>query len=114
MVSVGTDGGGNRPLEADDAPNRGAHDSSTFPRKSMKHNGAKFPLAPALLSILLFAVGLYLFFANRDNKSKRVAVLVLGDIGRSPRMQNHAVSFARAGWDVDLVGFRGTSQMKTR
>jgi hypothetical protein len=112
-VSVGTDGGGNRPLGADEASNRAARDSSTFPRKTMKRNDAKFPSVPALLSILLFAVGLYLFFANRDNKTKRVAVLVLGDIGRSPRMQNHAVSFARAGWDVDLVGFRGTSQMTT-
>ena len=41
-------------------------------------------------------------------RSKRVAILVLGDIGRSPRMQNHAVSLAKAGWNVDLIGFRGT------
>jgi beta-1,4-mannosyltransferase len=41
------------------------------------------------------------------NKAKRVAVLVLGDVGRSPRMQNHAVSLARAGWQVDLIGNRG-------
>jgi beta-1,4-mannosyltransferase len=40
-------------------------------------------------------------------KAKRVAVLVLGDVGRSPRMQNHAVSLARAGWQVDLIGNRG-------
>jgi beta-1,4-mannosyltransferase len=42
------------------------------------------------------------------NTSKRIAVLVLGDIGRSPRMQNHAVSLAKAGWNVDLIGFKGT------
>ena len=41
------------------------------------------------------------------SKAKRVAVLVLGDVGRSPRMQNHAVSLARAGWQVDLIGNRG-------
>jgi beta-1,4-mannosyltransferase len=41
------------------------------------------------------------------NKAKRVAVLVLGDVGRSPRMQNHAVSLARAGWQVDLIGNKG-------
>jgi hypothetical protein len=40
-------------------------------------------------------------------KPGRVAVLVLGDVGRSPRMQNHAVSFAKADWQVDLIGFRG-------
>jgi len=39
--------------------------------------------------------------------TKRATVLVLGDVGRSPRMQNHAVSFAKAGWQVDLVGFKG-------
>ena len=110
---MGTDGGGNRPFGADDASNRGARGSPTFPREPMKHNGAKFSSVPALLSLLVFAIALSLFFRKKDNKSKRVVVLVLGDIGRSPRMQNHAVSFARAGWDVDLVGFRGTSQMKT-
>lgn len=43
----------------------------------------------------------------RHNKSKCVAVLVLGDIGRSPRMQNHAVALANAGWKVELIGFKG-------
>jgi hypothetical protein len=42
------------------------------------------------------------------NKSKCVAVLVLGDLGRSPRMQNHAVALANAGWKVELIGSRGT------
>lgn len=37
----------------------------------------------------------------------RVIVLVLGDIGRSPRMQNHALSIARNGGKVDLVGYDG-------
>jgi beta-1,4-mannosyltransferase len=34
-----------------------------------------------------------------------VQVLVLGDIGRSPRMQYHALSIARHGGKVDLVGY---------
>ena len=34
----------------------------------------------------------------------RTAVIVLGDLGRSPRMQYHAASLAEAGHDVDLVG----------
>ena len=37
----------------------------------------------------------------------RVVVLVLGDIGRSPRMQYHALSIARKGGVVDLVGYNG-------
>ena len=38
----------------------------------------------------------------------RTAVIVLGDLGRSPRMQYHAASLAAAGHDVDLVGLEGT------
>lgn len=38
----------------------------------------------------------------------RVAVLVLGDVGRSPRMQYHALSLAsHNGTDVVLVGYSG-------
>ncbi|KAL4778962.1 glycosyl transferases group 1-domain-containing protein [Aspergillus varians] len=33
-------------------------------------------------------------------------VLVLGDIGRSPRMQYHALSIARGGGQVDIIGYR--------
>ncbi|XP_020902415.2 chitobiosyldiphosphodolichol beta-mannosyltransferase [Exaiptasia diaphana] len=43
---------------------------------------------------------------------KRVSVVVLGDVGRSPRMQNHALSFAKAGFHVDLVGFGGSRLIK--
>src|SRR5262245_46178947 len=37
----------------------------------------------------------------------RAAVVVVGDIGRSPRMQYHARALAAAGADVDLVGYEG-------
>ena len=37
----------------------------------------------------------------------RTAVIVLGDLGRSPRMQYHALSLADGGGEVDLVGFEG-------
>ncbi|EAW07024.1 chitobiosyldiphosphodolichol beta-1,4 mannosyltransferase [Aspergillus clavatus NRRL 1] len=33
-------------------------------------------------------------------------ILVLGDIGRSPRMQYHALSIARAGGQVDIIGYQ--------
>lgn len=36
-----------------------------------------------------------------------VQVLVLGDIGRSPRMQYHAMSIAKHGGRVDVIGYRG-------
>ena len=39
--------------------------------------------------------------------SKHITIVVLGDLGRSPRMQYHAVSMAKAGFTVSLVGSVG-------
>ena len=39
----------------------------------------------------------------------RTAVIVIGDLGRSPRMQYHAASLAAAGGDVDLIGLEGAA-----
>jgi len=48
--------------------------------------------------------------ASAADKSKvSVQVLVLGDIGRSPRMQYHAMSIAKHGGRVDVIGYQGTS-----
>lgn len=47
---------------------------------------------------------------QQQHKSKRhVVVMVLGDVGRSPRMQYHALSLVREDEDmqVSLVGYRG-------
>lgn len=44
---------------------------------------------------------------------KRTQILVLGDIGRSPRMQYHALSLAKLGVAVDLIGYVGKSRMMT-
>jgi beta-1,4-mannosyltransferase len=38
----------------------------------------------------------------------RAAVVALGDLGRSARMQYHALALAGCGVDVDLVGYEGT------
>ena len=35
-------------------------------------------------------------------------IVVLGDVGRSPRMQYHALALASAGAEVDVVGYAGT------
>lgn len=37
----------------------------------------------------------------------RVQILVLGDIGRSPRMQYHALSIAKHAGQVDIIGYHG-------
>ncbi|KAB8217166.1 glycosyl transferases group 1-domain-containing protein [Aspergillus novoparasiticus] len=42
--------------------------------------------------------------ASTDPKTT-VQILVLGDIGRSPRMQYHALSIARGGGQVEIIGY---------
>ena len=44
---------------------------------------------------------------GNEKPRQRIQIFVLGDIGRSPRMQYHALSIARHGADVDLVGYTG-------
>jgi beta-1,4-mannosyltransferase len=47
---------------------------------------------------------------RRPRKSpaiRTVAVLVLGDVGRSPRMMYHAESFAKTGFETYVVGYEG-------
>jgi len=43
----------------------------------------------------------------RWKQGRSVQVVVLGDIGRSPRMQYHALSIAKHGGRVFLIGYQG-------
>lgn len=43
-----------------------------------------------------------------SGEKKSVCVVVVGDVGRSPRMQYHALSLAKEGFDVDVVGYSGS------
>ena len=52
-------------------------------------------------------LSLYIVFNYLVRGKKSVCIVVLGDTGRSPRMQYHATSFATEGFDVDLVGYGG-------
>ncbi|KAI9141005.1 hypothetical protein BKA69DRAFT_1167065 [Paraphysoderma sedebokerense] len=45
---------------------------------------------------------------QQHQKQKRAAVLVLGDIGRSPRIQYHATCIAQSGIHVDFIGYLST------
>jgi len=48
------------------------------------------------------------FVRPRNQHTLRsVAILVLGDIGRSPRMMYHAKSFAENDFETDLIGYGG-------
>ena len=44
---------------------------------------------------------------TKNPDDEHVQILVLGDIGRSPRMQYHAISVAKQGKKVDLIGYKG-------
>src|SRR5258707_9388599 len=46
-------------------------------------------------------------------RGRRVLVIVLGDVGRSPRMLYHALALAEAGAEVDLAGYGGTGVSET-
>lgn len=46
---------------------------------------------------------------HSNHSSRSVAILVLGDIGRSPRMMYHAQSFAETGFVTHLIGYGGGS-----
>ncbi|MCJ1404487.1 mannosyltransferase [Xylographa trunciseda] len=68
-----------------------------------------------VLSSVSLVVVLYLLpvdFSNNDEQSQeppRYQILVLGDIGRSPRMQYHAISLGKHEKAVDLIGYLGMS-----
>lgn len=42
-----------------------------------------------------------------EKEREQVAVVVLGDLGHSPRMNYHALSLAKEGFEVNLIGFHG-------
>jgi len=63
-------------------------------------------LLPVAVVVLIFVLASGL--RGRDELAHlNVCVLVLGDIGRSPRMQYHALSLSRHGYSVTLIGFLG-------
>ncbi|OAA81368.1 hypothetical protein LEL_00913 [Akanthomyces lecanii RCEF 1005] len=46
----------------------------------------------------------------QDPKDNHVQIIVLGDIGRSPRMQYHAISVAKHGKKVDIIALKETAR----
>lgn len=51
--------------------------------------------------------------SDSSSRSKTsVQILVLGDIGRSPRMQYHALSIAKNGGKVVVIGYKGEFERK--
>jgi beta-1,4-mannosyltransferase len=59
----------------------------------------------ALLLLVRFRLITPSVYNKGSEKRVSVQIVVLGDVGRSPRMQYHALSIAKHGGRVDLVGF---------
>lgn len=47
---------------------------------------------------------------RRSSLGRSAAVIVLGDVGRSPRMCYHVQSLADDGWRVAVLGYKGEQQ----
>lgn len=60
-----------------------------------------------MLLLLLLTLGWRSLRRKNGGNERRVCVLVLGDVGRSPRMQYHSISLSKHGFTVTLVGFLG-------
>jgi beta-1,4-mannosyltransferase len=58
-----------------------------------------------ILSLVL--VKFYIWKNTKRSNGKHVCVIVLGDLGRSPRMNYHCLSFANAGYNVSFIGYKG-------
>ncbi|CCL99964.1 uncharacterized protein FIBRA_01989 [Fibroporia radiculosa] len=68
-----------------------------------------FPLGLVItVLVLLWAVWFFFLKAREQPAFRSVAVLVLGDIGRSPRMMYHAESFATNDFETYLIGYAGS------
>ncbi|MCO5565804.1 hypothetical protein L7F22_019479 [Adiantum nelumboides] len=75
-------------------------------------------IVAGILMLATFAALLFLFFwitisrspstTSKASLGRSAAVVVLGDIGRSPRMCFHAQSLAEDGWRVAMIGYKGT------
>lgn len=67
-----------------------------------------------LTAVLMGPIAILLLFVHwlrgrKKSTKPRICIVVLGDVGRSPRMQYHALSCAKAGFQVELLGFGGNS-----
>ncbi|KAI1265668.1 glycosyltransferase family 33 protein [Xylariaceae sp. FL1019] len=66
-------------------------------------------LVLASVAMLTMLPSRYVSSPGEVRVSTSVQILVLGDIGRSPRMQYHALSIAKHGCNVHLVGYLDSS-----
>jgi len=59
-----------------------------------------------LIPVLLVPLFI-LWIANKSRNDKSVFIVVLGDLGRSPRMNYHCLSLVKLGYKVTMIGYKG-------
>lgn len=72
--------------------------------------GLTWLTVPLVVVAGLLWLSVRLLWLRDAEPERRVCVLVLGDVGRSPRMQYHSLSLCRHGYTVTLVGYLGKNQ----
>lgn len=78
---------------------------------ALQHGPISVAVAVLALLVLLLALKCKVF--RGEPNMKHVVVLVLGDVGRSPRMQYHCLSLAEMPAQVSLVGYPGEACFPT-
>lgn len=69
-------------------------------------------LALGLISLCYLIVTFLLWYLTpRSRLDRKAAVVVLGDLGHSPRMCFHALSIVKVGCPVDLIGYEDSDLM---
>lgn len=67
-----------------------------------------FSLAITLLLVSVIALVLRKHARRSSTRNRSIAIVVLGDIARSPRMMRHALSFADQQWYVSVFAYGGS------
>ncbi|XP_051174618.1 chitobiosyldiphosphodolichol beta-mannosyltransferase [Leptopilina boulardi] len=70
-----------------------------------------FLIVLTFVQLLLAYIFCRIWLRNRKEENS-ICILVLGDIGRSPRMQYHAISFAKEKFAVHLIGYPGSTPLQ--
>lgn len=72
----------------------------------------RFVIFISIIILLLIRRLIALFKKDLKIDRNAVFIVVLGDIGRSPRMNYHALSFANLGYKVTLIGYEENKLMR--
>lgn len=70
----------------------------------LAHGFAVLFLGGAIIATLVLLISLQW---REQSGDKVVMVMVLGDVGRSPRMQYHCLSLVQNSFTVELIGYNG-------